>query len=203
MSRLLSGLMACSLILGFSADADAQRQTQRPTDAPAARCTECGARTQQVQRFERRAPRRSVRREFTFTRERVNAPFAATQREEARQGRGRRGDAKGGEGRGRRGDAKGGEGRGRRGDAKGGEGRGRRGDARGGEGRGRRGDARGGEGRRGNSERARKQREKLRKQADTNGDGVVDQAEREAVRKKIQERRKRGGKVGDGERRPV
>jgi len=191
MSRLLSGLMACSLILGFSADADAQRQTQRPTDAPAARCTECGARTQLVQRFERRAPRRSVRREFTFTRERVNAPFAATQREEARQGRGRRGDAKGGEGRGRRGDARGGEGRGRRGDAKGGEGRGRR------------GDARGGEGRRGNSERARKQREKLRKQADTNGDGVVDQAEREAVRKKIQERRKRGGKGRDGERRPV
>ena len=176
MSRLLSGLMACSLILGFSADADAQRQAQRPTDAP---CSECGAQAQRTQRFERRAPRQSVRREFRFTRERVNAPFAAAQREDADQGRGRRGDARDGEGRGRRGDARGGEGRGRRGDA---------------------GD---GEGRRGDSEGARKRREKLRKKADTNGDGVVDQAEREAMRKKIQERRKRGGKGGNGEGRPV
>ena len=150
MTRLLSGLMACSLFFAFSGEAAAQRQLQRG-DAPAARCSECGAHDMDRQRADRTLERRVVRRQLTLRTERQRAPFAALQREDAG---------------------------GHRGDARGGEGRGRRGDARGGEGRGRRGGENGGEGRRRDAERARKQREKLRKEADTNGDGVVDQAER-------------------------
>lgn len=84
-------------------------------------------------------------------------------------------------------------------------GRARGGDARNGDGEGRRRQRgeREGEGRRRDSERARKQRERLREKADTNGDGVVDQAEREAMRKRAQERRGRGGEGRKQAQRPV
>ncbi|MCA8981396.1 MAG: hypothetical protein KDC14_15300, partial [Planctomycetes bacterium] len=145
MSRLLSGLLACSLLLAFSGDAAAQRRLPRE-DAPAARCPECGAQQMDRQRAGQPLERRMVRRQVDVYTRRDRAPFAGLQREGFG---GRQGDARGGEGRGRRGDARGGQGRGRGGDARGGEGRGRRGE-RGGEGRGR------------DSERARKLREKLR-----------------------------------------
>ena len=97
MTRLLSGLMACSLFYAYSGEAAAQRQLQRG-DAPAARCSECGSHVMDRQQAGRTLERRVVRRQMTLRTERQRAPFTALQREDAG---GRRGDARGGEGRGR------------------------------------------------------------------------------------------------------